>query len=288
MEFIKTNLPVGITVSSVISVHHMVLNGQIGGGEAHDFPELVYVEKGPHSLCLDGEYIPMEEGQLILYAPGAYHGPADPSTATLSVVSFETDSKLLEGFYNRPVSTSIQQRTLLSRIITLGLEIFQRRNLTPGQNTWLPRTDVRVFELQQMKNLLELLLIDLMSEPNGCPQGTTAVNRDNFLWQQYEMVTEYMQTHIGQMLTMVQICDGCGLSPSALKRICHTCCGQSPMSYFTNLKLRMAKALIRETSLNFSQIAEKLGFSSVHYFSRVFREKTGMTLSDYARSMQKD
>ena len=288
MEYLKTDLPVGVTVSSVVSVHHMILNGQTGAGEAHDFPELLYVEKGPHSLCLDGKYIPMEEGQLILYAPGAYHGPADPSTATLSIVSFETDPRLLEDLYNRPVPTTIQQRTLLSRIITLGLEIFQRRNPTPGQNAWLPRTDVGVLEFQQMKNLLELLLIDLISETNACPQGTTATNRDNFLWEQYELVTEYMRQNIDRVLTMQQICDGCGLSASALKRICHTCCGQSPMSYFTNLKLRRAKALIRETTLNFSQIAEKLGFSSVHYFSRLFREKTGMTLTDYAKSMHKD
>ena len=33
---------------------------------------------------------------------------------------------------------------------------------------------------------------------------------------------------------------------------------------------------IRENEKNFTQISEELGFSSIHYFSRLFKKKTGM------------
>ena len=40
--------------------------------------------------------------------------------------------------------------------------------------------------------------------------------------------------------------------------------------------------MIRDGRLNFTQIAARLGFQSVHYFSRRFRKVTGMSPSEYA------
>ena len=45
-----------------------------------------------------------------------------------------------------------------------------------------------------------------------------------------------------------------------------------------------AKRMIKETSFNFTEISEKLGFSGVHYFSRLFKKHVGMTPSEYAKT----
>ena len=47
-----------------------------------------------------------------------------------------------------------------------------------------------------------------------------------------------------------------------------------------------AKLLIRENSLNFTEIANTLGYSSIHYFSRQFKTFTGMSPSEYALSIK--
>ena len=62
---------------------------------------------------------------------------------------------------------------------------------------------------------------------------------------------------------------------------------QEVRNYFLALKITEAKRLIRESSLNFTQISESLGFSTIHYFSRLFKEKTGMTPTDYAEMIQR-
>ena len=41
----------------------------------------------------------------------------------------------------------------------------------------------------------------------------------------------------------------------------------------------------RENEKNFTQISDELGFSSIHYFSRLFKKKTGMTLTEYRSSV---
>ena len=138
-----------------------------------------------------------------------------------------------------------------------------------------------------LKNLLELLLLDLLACTEPKTGKAAASNQDNYMQEQFDALTQYLQAHLDSNLTLEQISADCAVSVSRLKRLCRECCGQSPMAYFTALKIREAKRMIRETPLNFTQIAQALGFGSVHYFSRCFREKTGQTPSDYARSVLK-
>ena len=44
--------------------------------------------------------------------------------------------------------------------------------------------------------------------------------------------------------------------------------------------------MIRDEQMNFTQIAEALGYSSIHYFSRQFKKLAGMTPSEYASSIR--
>jgi YesN/AraC family two-component response regulator len=58
------------------------------------------------------------------------------------------------------------------------------------------------------------------------------------------------------------------------------------MAYFKQLKIKEAKSLIRENNFNFTEISFMLGYNSIHYFSRIFKSETGMTLSEYAKSVK--
>jgi YesN/AraC family two-component response regulator len=49
------------------------------------------------------------------------------------------------------------------------------------------------------------------------------------------------------------------------------------------LKIKEAKRLIREGQMNFTEISEFLGFSSIHYFSKLFKKPTGKSPSEYAK-----
>ena len=39
--------------------------------------------------------------------------------------------------------------------------------------------------------------------------------------------------------------------------------------------------------MNFTEIADRLGFCSLHYFSRTFKKKTGLTPSEYLKKVNK-
>ncbi len=62
--------------------------------------------------------------------------------------------------------------------------------------------------------------------------------------------------------------------------------GRSVVNYLTDLRLGQAKRMIREGNLNFTQVAEYVGYDSIYYFSALFKKRTGMTLTEYAKSLK--
>ena len=77
------------------------------------------------------------------------------------------------------------------------------------------------------------------------------------------------------------------ISISRLEQLVRSYCGCGVIRYFISLKIGRAKELIRDRNMNFSQIADALGYSSVHYFSRQFKRITGMSPSEYSRSIKR-
>ena len=75
------------------------------------------------------------------------------------------------------------------------------------------------------------------------------------------------------------------ISRTQLQKIIHTETGVGIIDYFSQLKIEAAKHLIRDGHLNYTEISQELGFSSIHYFSRRFKKITGMSPSEYASSL---
>src|SRR5690554_103348 len=55
----------------------------------------------------------------------------------------------------------------------------------------------------------------------------------------------------------------------------------SPHQYFLQLKIMRAKGLLRTTTLSVKEISYECGFESIHYFSRLFKQKTGLTPGEF-------
>lgn len=286
-SYIRTNLTSFLSVHSIVSVLHMALGGRICGGEAHDFPELLYVNSGHHTLLVDGVLHTMEPGQLIFYAPHSFHEGYAPSNAVVSIVSFEAAIPQLFPFYNRVITLTGKQQTILSQIISAGMDVFLPAPANSGLRGMIPRADIADYTLQQLKNQLELFLIDLYQTAEPRTPQPVAVNQENFRTEQFASVHDFLSSHIGTQLTLPQIAEGCAMSVPKLKTLCKAQCGCGPIAYFISMKILAAKKMLCDSSLSITQISEQLGFQSVHYFSKLFKEKTGMTPSEYAKSLYK-
>ena len=57
--------------------------------------------------------------------------------------------------------------------------------------------------------------------------------------------------------------------------------GISPSVYIKNIRLDIARRLLRDTDLPVSDIAAKTGFATTKYFSAAFKDAFGMTPNEY-------
>ena len=92
----------------------------------------------------------------------------------------------------------------------------------------------------------------------------------------------YLKDHLDSRLDIRQICRDNLISRSRLTGLFHEAFGCGVISCFSGMKIQAARKMIQQNRLNFSQIADALGYTSVQYFSRQFRQFTGMSPSRYA------
>ena len=71
------------------------------------------------------------------------------------------------------------------------------------------------------------------------------------------------------------------MSKSNLIRIFKKHTGQTPYKFLLDEKIKISKVLLRSTNMNVKTIADRLCFSDEHYFSFIFKEKTGYSPLKY-------
>jgi len=76
-----------------------------------------------------------------------------------------------------------------------------------------------------------------------------------------------------------------GISVSYFRRLFQNVYKIPPAKYIQSLRLSKAKEMLLEGSLSIAEIAEKSGFGSVYYFDNCFKKETGMTPSQFVRSV---
>ncbi len=81
------------------------------------------------------------------------------------------------------------------------------------------------------------------------------------------------------------LADSLGLSYDSISRIFSAKEGRTIEKYYIAQKIELVKELLDYGNLTLSEIADRIGYSSVAHLSRQFKSVTGYTPSDYAKSV---
>jgi AraC family transcriptional regulator len=73
------------------------------------------------------------------------------------------------------------------------------------------------------------------------------------------------------------------LSKFHFDRLFKSALGVSPSRYHINLRINLARRLLRETKLSVVNVALKVGYTDPSHFARLFRRENGLSPSDYRR-----
>ena len=238
-------------------------------GESHEILELTYVDHGCLHSVTDGQEMTLEQGDLTIYGPGQFHMQyADIDVAVRYVtITFSLSGSGWQKLLNRKFQAAQEGLMLLERLL--------REMEQPG-----------LFAEDTIVSLLSLLLLHLLRLDQDRPKAPTsvgAIQNENELIRRTQL---YISQHLRQKLSVPEVARHVGVSASYLTALFQKHLHIAPGEYIRRLKLQESKQMIREGKLNFTAIAEELNYSTVHHFSRQFKEKFGITPTEYAKSIR--
>jgi len=94
-------------------------------------------------------------------------------------------------------------------------------------------------------------------------------------------VQQWMQSHYSQNFNLQALADLANMSVRNFTRRFKAAVGMSALAYGADLKMQMARELLKETNLSHQDIADRVGFKDSNYFARQFKLKNKMTPGEY-------
>lgn len=94
---------------------------------------------------------------------------------------------------------------------------------------------------------------------------------------------QYMKNNLSTKLSLKEIADYVGYSPSHFGQIFLKKTGQTPLNYFNQLRVQKACQLLDFSELKIKEIAEELGFYDQYHFFKMFHKLIGETPTQYKK-----
>ena len=251
--------------------------------DCHPFSELIFVDSGEISVesgLFSGR---LRKNELLIHPAGEWHTLHCDAAPSIIIIGFECRADGLLPFGKRPFPLPDAMQRILVEIVKEGRNVFLPPYDIPNRTDMQKRSDFLFGADQLIKNLLECFLIKLIRESETPPlvQGAHAAEG-----LRTGEILRYLENNYLEKITMEELCFLFGTNKTTLSKDFRRLTGSTVMGYLADLRLRRAKALLREGKRSVTEIAELLGFSSVHYFTRFFRKHENRSPSEYARSIR--
>ena len=291
MAYESIHLEKSIDIHKLYSIHYFEYRNDFHfAGEQHDFWEFQCVDKGEAEVRAADKTHLLTRGQIIFHRPGEFHSlKATGKTApNIVVVSFACDSPAMDFFEQKLLTLTNTERSLLGMLIAEARRCIGSPLDDPYLEKMEKASDPLIGSQQLVLNYLEQLLISLIRS-NTMPQiavPTNSLGSSKGHSDAYHKIVFYLEEHIREYVSIENICHDNLIGRSQLQKLFreyHQC---GVIEFFSRMKIEYAKQLIRENHMNFTQISDFLGYSSIHYFSRQFKKISGMTPSEYATSIK--
>lgn len=98
-----------------------------------------------------------------------------------------------------------------------------------------------------------------------------------------DIIREYIDRNADRSINIIDMSEVISKSASQTIRIFKKAYGITPYEYLLNQKIAKAKLLLKGSNISVKKISASLSFSDEHYFSGLFKKRTGMSPSEYRR-----
>lgn len=265
-----------IQINELIAYYYNIRSANYNfAGEKDSYWELTYVDSGTLYTQIDEKTYELHNNEMILYAPKQFHKQwTEENTCSYLSIIIDMDivsKKEIELLTNRVFSINRRIKSAIDRFVDASTEEYEFTN-------------------NILIEALNRIVVELLTDPDQkAPKVASTPMQQNFENELLNQIIVYIGENIFTNFNNVEeLCQHFGLSRSSLQNLFKNNLNIAPKRYILNMKLNKSKELIMESKYTISEIAGLLGFSSIHYFSRRFKQEFGISPTDYANKIYKE
>lgn len=245
------------------------------GGDWHSVPhthnhmELFYIVGGNGQFLIQDQLYPVNANNLVIINPHVTHTEVSLNAQPLEYIVLGIEGVELAGSDHSNGQFSI-------------LDHFESVEITGCLRNILREMEQKNTGYEDVcQAYMEILIIRLMRNTAlAVPTAPQAASGN----RQCAAVKRYIDIHFKEALTLEQLAEEAHMNKYYLSHSFKKEYGISPVNYLISRRIDESRYLLAETDLSMSQIAQLLGFSSLSYFSQVFRRTQDISPMEYRQN----
>ena len=259
----------------------------IGWRENKDYPvhkhyeiELFFCLKGKYDLLIGNEKYILNKGELAVIGSMIPHGLPETNLKYDSACRvIEVGPAMLGKFF-----AQLEKEPFSDPVFNLNLPEHKHIIQLINELGELSNNSSPFSFLAQTGNVYKICayvfenFIKSNTNANTAKKVTTIMNIENCL--------DYIYTNYDKKITVEDAAALCGYSTSNFCKIFKSITNDTFHNVLNTHRIKVACALLEDSTLSMEEISAKVGFSDVKSFYRVFKEKKGATPSVYRKGIK--
>lgn len=279
----KTPFQLNQTEKAIPYVLFYDAEGSLVPSHWHKETEMVYVLRGSARMVINDTLYELNEGDVAVVVSGDTHFYFQTHDHVRAVVMFAPE------FFEE----GQEKRQLQSRL----------KGIARVSTQWSPRHAARVQGIFQelirlndsdgfgrnlsirarIYDLIVLLATEV--EQDTTQQNTLERNAQASMLANLEKAFLFVENNYSRPIDLEDAARKLGFTPSYFARFFKRFTDTTFMAYLNEYRIGKVQQLLAQRNKNMTEIAEAAGFSSIKTFNRVFKESTGMSPSQYQKSI---
>ena len=233
----------------------------IGNWHSHPFTETLYVVSGLFCLEYKNETIQLRQGQAVLIRPQLRHRVTSCERSSLLYIGCSYIRAGEPLLFPATATLMVDASAVLSQFEYVALAY---------QNTPALSVDHATALLMPLDPFFHAL-----AKNDNAPLGNDIL---------IERVKEYLYHHPDEQIIVADLAEKFYISPQYLGNKFRKYTGKTIKQYHADLRMKRALYMIERSSLSLSEIADRLGFNTLQYFSTCFKAHFGISPRSIVKS----
>ncbi|NLR89595.1 MULTISPECIES: helix-turn-helix domain-containing protein [Flammeovirga] len=238
------------------------------------YPDGTIITEYPDNTVSDEKHILIYSGNSTIVA----RFPINRHSTFISILmSYEWLNKNFTDFFNKYPNIDVGLET--DRVFLKKMKYGYAFEFTLEQ--LMSRSYSEELRSPVYKGVVLMIVAEVMMRIHDDKKNKFLFDSDT----QYELdnLESYIKLNLDSDITIDQLCKKIGYSKTKLHNMFKSYFNYSVYDYIKQLRLSKAKSLLLTTDLNVSEVANKVGYTSVPHFTNLFKKEVGLTPNQYRK-----